>query len=87
MCLCGLVYYIYFLFCQDIKETTSYCNRCEISKVRVNIAKVQQKMDDAIDRSTHEKLEREVSHLSDVLEYLSSLEDTGTYKSLSSEKE
>ena len=50
---------------------------CEVSKTERNITKVEQKIEEALDDSTVEKLEREVAHLKNVLTILLSTDDEG----------
>ncbi|KAG2594994.1 hypothetical protein PVAP13_5KG036000 [Panicum virgatum] len=50
---------------------------CEVSKTERNITKVEQKIEEALDDSTTEKLEREVAHLKNVLTILLSTDDEG----------
>ena len=50
---------------------------CKVSKTKRNITKVEQKIEEALDDSTVEKLEREIAHLKNVLTILLSTDDEG----------
>ncbi|KAG2586294.1 hypothetical protein PVAP13_5NG045708 [Panicum virgatum] len=63
---------------QDTKGNPSYCSSCEVSKIELNIAKVEQKIEEAVEDSTAEKkLEREIDYLRNVQTMLFITDDEG----------